>query len=166
MTFGEMIKRNFLQGDRLIVTMITTFLVLYLTESTQLEKTNMEDAVGPGGFPFVIGVTGLILCAIFYINVFRGFMAEYEKIGSLWEEIKGVAMLFMVIAYVIFIDLISYEAATFVFMMLSVKFLGEKRWIVAALVAAFLTLACYLLFVWFLDIRFQTGDFWLMLKGV
>jgi len=51
-------------------------------------------------------------------------------------------------------------------MTLSVKFLGEKRWIVAALVAAFLTLACYLFFVWFLDIRFQTGDFWLMLKGV
>lgn len=166
MTFGEMIKRNFLQGDRLIVTMITTVLVLYLYEATQLEKTNMEDAVGPGGFPVVLGLTGLGLCAIFYINVFRGKMAEFEKIKSLWAEIKGIAMLFMVIAYVILIDLITYEAATFIFMTVGVKFLGEKSWITAAIVAAVLTVACHLFFVWFLDIRFQTGDFWLMLKGV
>jgi len=166
MSIIEQIKRNFLQGDRLIVTMISVLLFFYLKEALVLEKTNLEDAVGPGGFPVLLGITGVILCGIYFINVFRGRMAEYEKIEGLWAEIKGVAMLFMVIAYVIFIDLITYEAATFIFMTLGVKFLGERTWYGAAIVAGVLTFACYMFFVWFLDIRFQTGDFWLMLKGV
>ena len=165
MTLGKLVKRSFLQGDRLIVTIITVFLVLYLLEATTLEKTRLEDSVGPGGFPILIALIGLGLCALFYINVFRNVMPEYAKIQGVWHEIKGVAMLFLIIVYVILIDLITYEAATFLFVTLSVKFLGERRWWVAAAVAGVLTVACHLFFVWFLDIHFETGDFWLMLSG-
>jgi len=165
MTLGKLVKRNFLQGDRLIVTLITVFLVLYLLEATTFKKTRLEDSVGPGGFPILIAVIGLGLCFIFYINVFRNLMPEYEKTKGVWHEIKGIAMLFLVIVYVILIDLISYEAATFLFMTVSVKFLGERKWLVAAIVAGVLTAACHLFFVWFLDIHFETGDFWLMLTG-
>jgi len=145
--------------------MITVILFLYLNEAMTLERTNLEDAIGPGGFPKLIGVVGLILCAIYFINVFRGVMVEYEKSEGFLAEIKDVSMLFMIIAYVIFIDLITYEAATFIFMTIAVKFLGERTWYASAIVGAVLTLACYFFFVWFLEIRFQTGDFWLMLKG-
>lgn len=165
MTLGKLIKRNFLQGDRLIVTIITVVLVLYLVEALSLEKTRLEDSVGPGGFPTLIALVGLGLCGLFYINVFRNLMPEYERIRGVWQEIKGIAMLFLVILYVILIDLITYEAATFLFMMVGVKFLGERRWLTAAIVAGVLTAACHLFFVWFLEIRFETGDFWLMLSG-
>ena len=80
MTLCKLVKRNFLQGDRLIVTIITVVLVLYLLEATTLEKTRLEDSVGPGGFPILIALIGLGLCGLFYINVFRNLMPEYEKV--------------------------------------------------------------------------------------
>lgn len=165
MTIGKLIKRSFLQGDRLIVTIVTIVLILYLIEATGLERTRLEDSVGPGGFPIVIALVGLGLCGLFYINVFRNLLPEYEKTQGVWHEIRGIAILFLIVVYVILIDLITYEAATFLFMTVGVKFLGERRWLVAAIVAGVLTTACHLFFVWFLDIHFETGDFWLMLSG-
>lgn len=90
---------------------------------------------------------------------------QYEKIVGIIDEIRGVAILFMVIAYVLLIDLIGYPPATFVFVTIGVKFLGERTWWVSAIVAGVLTAACYAFFVWFLDITFATGDFWLMITG-
>lgn len=166
MTLGELVKRHFLRGDRLIVTLITLALIFYLNEASKLERSNMGDIVGPAGFPALIAVCGLILCALFYLNVFRGIAAEYKPSEGFVEEMKGITTLFLVIAYVILIDIIGYEAATFIFVAVSVKFLGEESWWVPALVAGVLTGFCHWFFVWFLEIRFQTGDFLLMLQGV
>lgn len=166
MTASELVKRHFLRGDRLIVTLITATLLFYLNEASSLERSNMGDIVGPSGFPILIAVCGLILCAIFYVNVFRGVMAEYEPSEGFVQEMKGITVLFMVIAYVILIDFIGYEAATFIFVAVTVKYLGEESWWVPALVAGVLTGFCHWFFVWFLEIRFQTGDFLLMLQGV
>ncbi len=165
MTASELVRRHFLRGDRLIVTLITIVLMLYLNEATMLERSNMGDIVGPSGFPVLIAVCGLILCALFYVNVFRGVMTEYEPSEGFVQEIKGITVLFMVIAYVILIDFIGYEAATFIFVAVTVKYLGEKSWWVPAVVAGVLTGFCHWFFVWFLEIRFQTGDFLLMLQG-
>jgi hypothetical protein len=37
--------------------------------------------------------------------------------------------------------------------------------VIAAVVSGVLTAVCYAFFVWFLDITFSTGDFWLMIMG-
>ena len=165
MTLGELVKRHFLRGDRLIVTIVTLVLIFYLYEATQLERSNMGDIVGPAGFPVLIAISGLILCGIFYFNVFRGIAAEYEPSEGFVQEMKGITTLFLVITYVILIDVIGYEAATFIFVAFSVRFLGEKTWWVPLLVSGVLTGFCHWFFVRFLEIHFQTGDFLLMLRG-
>lgn len=149
----------------MIATIMTVLFILYYFEAATIPRTNMEDKVGPGAFPQLVGLFGLLMIACFFYTVFRSGIIEYEKIKGFWDEIKGVAILFMVIAYVLLIDLIGYPPATFVFVALSVKFLGERTWWVAAVVAGVLTAACYAFFVWFLDITFSTGDFWLMIMG-
>ncbi len=161
----QKIKSLFFEGDRLIATLMAVLFVLYYFEAATIPRTNMEDKVGPGAFPQLIGLFGLFLCAIFFFKVFRGDPNEYENIKGFWDEIKGIAILFMVIAYVLLIDLIGYPGATFIFVTIAVKFLGERTWWVCAAVAGVLTAACYAFFVWFLDIQFATGDFWLMITG-
>jgi len=125
----------------------------------------MEDKIGPGAFPQLIGVFGLLMCACFFYKAWRTGGMKYEKIVGFFDEIKGVAIIFMIIAFVLLIDLIGYPPATFVFVTVGVKFLGERTWWVAAAVGGVLMGACYAFFVWFLDITFATGDFWLMITG-
>lgn len=166
MALSKIVRRNFLRGDRFIVSIITVTLIFYLIEANQLERSSLGDTVGPGGFPTLLAVFGLILCAIFYLNVFRNLMPEFEEVRNFMDEFKGMTMLLMIIVYVVLIDFITYEAATFVFTAVATQYLGEKKWWISAVVAAVLTLACYLFFVWFLELNFQTGDFLLMLRGL
>ena len=149
----------------MIATLMAVLFILYYFEATTITKTNMEDTIGPGAFPQLISIFGLFLCVCFFIPVFRGAKNNYEKTIGFWDEIKGIAIIFMVIGYVFLIDLVGYSAATFAFMTIGVKFLGERTWYISAIVAAVLTLACFLFFQWFLDITFSTGDFWLMIMG-
>ena len=162
---GQKIKSLFFEGDRMIATMMTILFVVYYLEAENIPKTNMEDKIGAGAFPQLIGVFGLLMCACFFFSVWRNSGVQYEKIIGFFDEIKGVAILFMVIAFVLLIDLIGYPPATFVFVTIGVKFLGERTWLVAAAVGGVLMAACYSFFVWFLDITFSTGDFWLMIMG-
>jgi hypothetical protein len=162
---GQKIKSLLFEGDRMIATIMTVLFILYYFEAATIPKTNMEDKVGPGAFPQLVGIFGLLMVACFFYKIFRSGIIEYEKIIGVWDEIKGVAILFMVIGYVLLIDLIGYPPATFVFVALAVKFLGEKTWVIAAVVSGVLTAVCYAFFVWFLDITFSTGDFWLMIMG-
>ncbi len=162
---GQKIKSLFFEGDRMIATLMTILFVLYVIEADSIPKTNMEDKIGPGAFPQLVGLFGVLMCACFFYNTWRTGGMQYEKIVGIIDEIRGVAILFMVIAYVLLIDLIGYPPATFVFVTIGVKFLGERTWWVSAIVAGVLTAACYAFFVWFLDITFATGDFWLMITG-
>ena len=161
----QKIKSFFFEGDRMIATIMTVLFIIYYFEAATIPRTNMEDKVGPGAFPQLIGMFGLLMCACFFFKVLRSGAIQYEKIIGFWDEIKGVAILFMIFGYVLLIDLIGYPPATFVFVTIGVKFLGERTWWVSAAVAGVLTAACYGFFVSFLDITFSTGDFWLMILG-
>ena len=100
MTLIQKIKSIFFEGDRTIATLMAVLFILYYLEASTIAKTNMEDKIGPGAFPQLISIIGIFLCVCFFIPVFRGAKNNYEKIISSWDEIKGIAILFMIIGYV------------------------------------------------------------------
>ncbi|MEQ8193163.1 MAG: tripartite tricarboxylate transporter TctB family protein [Rhodospirillales bacterium] len=162
---GHRLKQLLFQGDRMIATILAVIFVFYAWEASTLSRTHFQDKIGPGTFPELLAAFGLIMIGFFFFDVFRGKGGTYEKCEGFIGEVKGVAILFMSIAYVFLLDLLSYPIATFLFMTVAVKFLGERTWWVSALVGIGMTGFCYAFFVMFLDINFSTGDFWLMIRG-
>ena len=149
----------------MIATILAIIFMLYALEASTIPKTSFQDKVGPGTFPELLALFGLIMIGFFFFDVFRGKGETYEKSEGFVGEIKGIAILFMSVVYVFLLDLISYPIATFLFTAVTVKFLGERTWWGSVLVGLVLTGLCYGFFVMFLGIEFSTGDFWLMIKG-
>jgi hypothetical protein len=112
---------------------------------------------------------GLMICSGLYIikimKLYKSgtsFSTEKNNFRATWEQagIKLAAMWILLIAYVYFVRPIGYFETGFLFLALSMFFLGERdlKWLVSSLgISAVITFFSYLVFVKLLNTYLPSG---------
>jgi len=133
---------------------ITTFLSLRVPIGTFRKS-------GTGLFPLCLGILLMILSGIFVLKLlFKN--KEAPKKGKAAVEIPGSTkqMIFFLGTMVLataFFNQLGYPLASFLLLMVLLRTLGMKQWIINILLSFMTAVACYFLFVQWLQIPLPKG---------
>lgn len=152
--------RAVLLGDGVLALLFLLLLIGYLIAATQLRGGLMSDQVGPRTFPILLGVFGTGLCAVFFLKKLRAPPAEHEayEARTVKGELVDLIPLFILFVYVLVMGTLGYLLATFLYVTITVKLLGQRTWWGAALFAACLTLVTFALFSYVFEVSLPPGD--------
>ncbi len=151
--------RAVLRGDGVLAVLFILLLIGYLAEATQLRGGLMSDLVGPRTFPILLAVFGLGVCGVFFLQKLREPPAEQEdEARTVRGELGDLIPLFILFVYVLVMGTLGYLLATFVYVTVTVRLLGQRTWWSAALFAAGLTLVTFALFSYVFEVRLPPGD--------
>lgn len=123
-----------------------------LYESTQISVSPSGSDPGPAVYPQLI--LGLIAFCAVAIMASRP-EAEGEQQARSWKIVLGVFG--SLVAYVFCLQFIGYIVSTSIFLVLTLILAGERRWGVAALYAAGLSLGLYFIFSTYLSVSLPIG---------
>jgi len=116
-------------GDRLLVTLFAVLLTLYGLETFNfLRASGGEGVVGSASFPRVITVFGLILVALFFISRGTRDLEGGDLKKRLSDEIVDLMPLWLAVVYVACFEWLGYLIATFLYVTINMKYLGQKTW--------------------------------------
>jgi putative tricarboxylic transport membrane protein len=116
-------------GDRFLVTLFAILLTFYGLETLDMYRASAgEELVGSASFPRVITFFGLILVVLFFIT--RGFEGLETKNlrHRITDELNDLAPLWMAVVYVALFEPLGYITSTFLYITVSMKYLGQKSW--------------------------------------
>ncbi len=138
---------------------IGAFIVLllgggYLWEAAFMEEANIGDPLGPQAFPIILGVvmTGLgITLAIKPASSSAPFPSYTSGTA------RAVTLVFMLAAYIFGLEMAGYPIATFAFLVLASRLLGEKSWLTTVLVPLAVSAGIFALFTRVLTIPLPLG---------
>jgi len=133
--------------------------VLFVIESLRLGLGSIHRP-GSGFLPFY---TGLGLCLVAFFSLIKNFLTARKGNGKDQEKffarsvLKVVAIVVALIVYVLIVPWLGYLLSTFMLLLFLFKAGGFRKWALIA-VAAFLTISIsYLLFSYWLGLRFPKG---------
>jgi putative tricarboxylic transport membrane protein len=113
---------------------------------------------GPGLVPFG---SGLILGTLGLIVLGFSFKGEQQEKITLWDPGtqwgKMISVLLSLIAYGFLLDLMGFLLITFLWMVFMCRGIGKIDRMTTILIAVITTSSCYLLFEYYLGIRFPQG---------
>lgn len=125
-------------------------------ESIRLGPGSLS-APGPGLIPMGCGLLLGILGVALFISTFTRGAEEKEAV---WEEgLKWwtlILALLSITGYALLIDVLGFGLTTLLWMAFICR-LGKMGWKGTAVMSVFTTILCYVLFVYFLGIRFPRG---------
>jgi putative tricarboxylic transport membrane protein len=124
----------------------------YLWEALFMEDVSIGDPLGPRAFPLVLGGS---MVALALSLVVRPSQAPSQGFSRSMGSVMALAGLLGV--YGFGIEWIGYPAATFLFLLVTSRLLGERSWGVGLGVSAGLSLGVYALFTRILDIPLPLG---------
>ena len=96
-----------------------------------------------GFFPFVGGVSLIVLCLILLIQGLRGRSAGIQAFGEL---LRPVFLILGMVVYILLFDLVGYIIATIILSIIVLRILDTKSWWVIAGVSFSLAVGTYILF--------------------
>jgi len=146
--------------DRLSSLLGLVFAILFCIASFKLSLGTFYKA-GPGLFPFLAGAALGLLSLINLLNATIR-RSTVEKVASRRSEIDWKAIVLTVAllsAYPLLLHLIGFAAATFFFFVFLLRFIQPKSWTIVLGGAGLVTAISYLLFQYWLKIKFPVG-FW------
>ncbi len=128
-----------------------------IIESLRLGLGSLSNP-GPGLVPFgsglILGIFGLIVL----VFTFRG---DQEEKVRLWDPDtqwgKMISVLLSLMAYGFLLDLMGFLLVTFLWMVFMCRGIGKIDGKVTVLISIITTSFCYLLFEYYLGIRFPRG---------
>ncbi len=119
----------FTVGDRLLVTLFAILLTLYGLETFNfLRASGGEGIVGSASFPRVITVFGLILVVLFFITRGTRGLEGRDLKERMAEEFVDLMPLWLAVVYVACFEYLGYLIATFLYVTVNMKYLGQKTW--------------------------------------
>lgn len=113
----------------------------------------------PGFFPFVSGITLIIMSLILLISAWFGRSTGKQPFGDLWRPASLVIGLFV---YSLILDFIGYVIATMILSALVMHVLGTKTFWKLAVVSLALSIGSYVLFDRLLGVTLPSG----ILEGI
>ncbi len=144
--------------DRLIVVLFAILLIAYGRETFSLQKTIMEDVVGPATFPQLLVVFGLILVAIFFAQQkFSSPGIEEETGRKAVGEVIDLIPIAIALVYAALFEELGFLIATLLYITVTMRFLGEP-WMRAVAYGLGLTLLVFVVFFYGLQAQLPLGE--------
>jgi hypothetical protein len=143
-------------GRTIFLGIVLVILIGYVKMAFDLEWTTQAGRIGPGFFPRVIGILGLVITLGALVNSVRSGMDDEDDEGYVEDEMgegdlgrHPVPVLLTVVAgAVLLVTLIPLGAiiASFIFLFAMLAFLNPGKWVLNATVSLIVPLTLYLLF--------------------
>ena len=140
-------------------------LVYYLIEALKMTPSLEVDIIGPGFFPKVIGVFGLILVCILFLSSKDSKKGVGEREKKISLEYQHLTPILLLLIYVLTLEKIGFVLGTFLFLSFNLKFLGVEKWTRSLIVSAVITAVIYILFNHVMDVRTPESDIFQGLMG-
>ena len=141
------------RADRIWGVALLLFGGVYLVEGIRIPPAAIGDPLGPRTFPTVLGVVMLVCGAILLCRPQR-------RDGPVLERKLFVPVLFLaglLVAYALSLSWLGYPLATFLFMMLAARMMGERSLVRSLAIALGFSVGVYLLFTKLLLIPLPAG---------
>lgn len=141
------------RAERIGATVVLLLGAGYLWEAIFMEEVTIGDPLGPKVFPIILGA----------LMVALGFSLLIRPVGvsssQPFTKTAAYALVLAVLlcAYSFGIESIGYPAATFLFLFVASRLLGEKSWVAGLVIPLALSLGVYGLFTRVLDIPLPLG---------
>ena len=142
--------------DGIVVLFFGVALLIYSLFMHYTARVRTEWKMSPYLFPVLISVFAILLAFSLFADGKRAQESVEKRKDSIgFLHIKRVlAVALMAIVYEVLMNIAGYIPATVVFLMAMIRFFGEKRWWMIAVIAVASTLIIYLLFGILLNVRF------------
>ncbi len=138
--------RFFFTGDRLLVTLFAILVIFYGAETLTFFHTISEDVVGPASFPRLLLVLAVVLIVVFFVQQRRAPARESDEAPSdIASEVSDLIPVAFMLVYVLLLEKLGFLLATFLFIAVTMRYLGDS-WRKAAVYALALTLGGFILF--------------------
>jgi len=134
-----------------------------------ISAAGMEGAPGPRAFPLlvgeILGVLGLIMTAFSWVSPEPGAKSpRFDPVRSDEVAIVGSGLV-LCLAYAFLMDKLGFLVATPIVVGLALRVvLGLRGWLRIALVAAGLTLGCYVVFAMLMQANLPQGDWFAVVE--
>lgn len=141
------------RADRLWGAIILVLGTVYLVEGIRIPPPAIGDPLGPRTFPTVLGVAMLACAAVLLFRPARreGRVLERKLVFPvLWLAV-------LLVAYALSLAPLGYPLATFLFMLLAARMMGERSVAWSLPIALGFSIGVYLLFTRFLTIPLPPG---------
>ncbi len=142
-----------MRAERIGATVVLLLGAGYLWEAIFMEEVTIGDPLGPKVFPIILGA----------LMVALGFSLLIRPVGGSpsqsFTRTAACALVLAVLlcAYSFGIESIGYPVATFLFLFVASRLLGEKSWVAGLVIPLALSLGVYGLFTRVLDIPLPLG---------
>jgi putative tricarboxylic transport membrane protein len=140
-----------LTADRVAALLFLAVVALYGWGSTALSAALQVDVVGPGFFPKILAVFGLVmgLLLLFQREARRKAECGSADSGSAFTSLLPALLL---LGYVLALEPVGFPLATLVFLTVTFRYLGHPGWLSASLLSAVVTAVIFGLFFVGLDL--------------
>jgi putative tricarboxylic transport membrane protein len=150
--------RAWLTADRVAALVFLTAVALYGWDSTTLSAALQVDVVGPGFFPKILTVFGLVLgLLLLFQREPRGDAENGSKDSG--SHITSLLPALLLLGYVLALEPVGFPLATLVFLTVTFRYLGHPGWLSASLLSAVVTAVIFVLFYVGLDLKLPLGVF-------
>ena len=141
------------RADRIWGMVILLFGGVYLVEGIRIPPAAIGDPLGPRTFPTVLGVVLLVCGAILLCRPQRRKAAVIER--KLFVPVMLLAGL--LVAYALSLAWLGYPLATFLFMIIAARMMGERSLAWSLPIAVGFSVGIYLVFMRLLMIPLPPG---------
>jgi putative tricarboxylic transport membrane protein len=146
-----------LKSNDRITSLLLALLGLYVAfEGYSLKIGSLQDPK-PGFMVLWAGILLAGLSLLLFMKTFRSQEALRESPWKGFQWQKGLKIVVYLIVYVAVFKWLGFLISTFALLLLLFKSLEPQRWSVALLLSAVTTILCFLVFGYFLELRFPQG---------
>jgi putative tricarboxylic transport membrane protein len=143
--------------DRMSTLFFLGLAMFVCAESIRMDPGSLSNP-GPGLIPLGCGLVLGILSLIVFVQTFQQSRAETVALwepGTRWAKIFQT--IFSLIGYGFLIDFLGFHCITFLWMGFLCRWVGGMRWKATLITSAATVFFSYVLFEYFLRIRFPKG---------
>ena len=130
-------------------------MAVYGWQSTHFSAALEVDVVGPGFFPKILAVFGLVLGILLFFG--RSDEEAGGDAGGARSDLAAMTPVALLLGYVLVLEPVGFPIATLVFLAATFRYLGHPSWKGALLLATMITAAVFFLFNLLLDLRLPLG---------
>jgi putative tricarboxylic transport membrane protein len=145
--------RNRLSADRLAALLFLAVFAAYGLAGRRISAALDSDVVGPGFFPSIIAVLGIILALTMLLQPQRGGAKPLLR-----PDAVALAPVLLLLAYALVLEYVGFALATVAFLTVTFRYLGCSGWRRAVIYGVMATAALVALFHYGLDLHLPRGE--------
>ena len=147
--------KRFFNADRIAALCFLVLAAVYGWQSTKFSAALEVDVVGPGFFPRILTVVGLVLGFLLLFG--RSDENAGGSAGESPSQLAAMTPAALLLGYVLVLEPVGFPISTLAFLAATFRYLGYPSWKGALLLAAIITAAIFGLFYIVLDLRLPLG---------